>query len=52
MAKKMATIDKAEELLEKVRSASWDSAVQGYKLLSTILCSHIMSSPFPVASVS
>eukprot|EP00268_Persea_americana_P068605 TRINITY_DN957_c1_g1_i3.p1 TRINITY_DN957_c1_g1~~TRINITY_DN957_c1_g1_i3.p1 ORF type:complete len:409 (+),score=95.66 TRINITY_DN957_c1_g1_i3:281-1507(+) len=28
MAKKMATIDKAEELLEKLRSASWDSAVQ------------------------
>nr|GEV15238.1 probable cytosolic oligopeptidase A [Tanacetum cinerariifolium] len=28
MAKKMATIDKAEELLEKLRSASWDAAVQ------------------------
>lgn len=25
----MATVDKAEELLEKLRSASWDAAVQG-----------------------
>jgi len=29
MAMKMATVDKAEELLEKLRSASWDAAVQG-----------------------
>jgi len=29
MATKMASIDKAEELLEKIRSASWDAAVQG-----------------------
>jgi len=29
MATKMATVDKAEELLEKLRSASWDAAVQG-----------------------
>ncbi|RAL50590.1 hypothetical protein DM860_014532 [Cuscuta australis] len=28
MASKMATVDKAEELLEKLRSASWDHAVQ------------------------
>ncbi|KAI6703330.1 hypothetical protein NL676_012466 [Syzygium grande] len=28
MATKMATIDKAEEFLEKLRSASWDAAVQ------------------------
>lgn len=29
MAMKMATIDRAEELLEKLRSASWDHAIQG-----------------------
>lgn len=29
MATKMATIDKAEELLEKLRTASWDAAVKG-----------------------
>ncbi|OWM85432.1 hypothetical protein CDL15_Pgr019056 [Punica granatum] len=28
MAMKMATVDKAEELLEKLRSASWNAAVQ------------------------
>ncbi|XP_048128508.1 organellar oligopeptidase A, chloroplastic/mitochondrial-like [Rhodamnia argentea] len=28
MAMKMATVDKAEELLEKLRSASWEAAVQ------------------------
>ncbi|KAL2904169.1 Organellar oligopeptidase A chloroplastic/mitochondrial [Bienertia sinuspersici] len=28
MAMKMATVDKAEELLEKIRTASWDPAVQ------------------------
>ncbi|XP_031095346.1 probable cytosolic oligopeptidase A [Ipomoea triloba] len=28
MARKMATVDKAEELLEKLRVASWDPAVQ------------------------
>ncbi|XP_058081927.1 organellar oligopeptidase A, chloroplastic/mitochondrial-like [Magnolia sinica] len=28
MAKKMATVDTAEELLEKLRSASWNSAIQ------------------------
>jgi len=34
MATKMATVDKAEELLEKLRRASWDPAVQGrvYKM--------------------
>ncbi|KAF2283853.1 hypothetical protein GH714_016538 [Hevea brasiliensis] len=29
MATKMATVQKAEELLEKLRTASWDAAVQG-----------------------
>lgn len=29
MAMKMATVEKAEELLEKLRSASWDPAVKG-----------------------
>jgi hypothetical protein len=29
MATKMATVEKAEELLEKLRSASWNAAVQG-----------------------
>lgn len=29
MATKMATAQKAEELLEKLRSASWNPAVQG-----------------------
>ncbi|PPD94849.1 hypothetical protein GOBAR_DD08130 [Gossypium barbadense] len=32
MATKMATVDKAEELLEKIRSASWDAAVRGIML--------------------
>lgn len=31
MAMKMATVDRAAELLEKLRSASWDPAVQGIK---------------------
>lgn len=29
MVTKMAAVDKAEELLEKLRSASWNAAVQG-----------------------
>ena len=29
MATKMATVEKAEELLEELRIASWDAAVQG-----------------------
>jgi oligopeptidase A len=29
MATKMATVEKAEELLEKLRTASWNAAVQG-----------------------
>lgn len=29
MATKMATVDKAAELLKKLRRASWDAAVQG-----------------------
>lgn len=35
MAMKMATVEKAEELLEKIRSASWDSAVQELEDLKT-----------------
>jgi len=30
---KMATVEKAAELLEKLRSASWDAAVQGNILI-------------------
>lgn len=37
MAMKMATVDKAFELLEKLRSASWDPAVQGICLDVIIL---------------
>jgi len=32
MAMKMATVEKAEELLEKLRAASWDPSVQGNSL--------------------
>ncbi|ERN18084.1 hypothetical protein AMTR_s00046p00223780 [Amborella trichopoda] len=35
MAKKMATVEKAEELLEKLRSASWDAAVRDMEDLRT-----------------
>ncbi|RYR18273.1 hypothetical protein Ahy_B03g062882 isoform A [Arachis hypogaea] len=35
MATKMATVDKAEELLEKLRKASWDAAVQDIEDLKT-----------------
>ncbi|PPR80684.1 hypothetical protein GOBAR_AA40030 [Gossypium barbadense] len=35
MATKMATVDKAEELLEKLRSASWDAAVQDVEELKS-----------------
>lgn len=35
MATKMATVDKAEELLEKLRAASWDAAVQGSFFICT-----------------
>ncbi|XVF59144.1 hypothetical protein PTKIN_Ptkin07bG0252100 [Pterospermum kingtungense] len=35
MATKMATVDKAEELLEKLRSASWNAAVQDVEDLKT-----------------
>lgn len=43
MATKMATVDKAEELLEKLRSASWNAAVQGKypSFLKNILVIHI-----------
>lgn len=37
MATKMATVEKAEELLEKLRSASWNPAVQGMALLLTLV---------------
>lgn len=37
MAMKMATVDKAFELLEKLQSASWDPAVQGICLDVIIL---------------
>ncbi|KAI6703332.1 hypothetical protein NL676_012468 [Syzygium grande] len=36
MATRMATIDKVEELLEKLRSASWDAAVQDMEDLKRI----------------
>lgn len=36
MATKMATVQKAEELLEKLRSASWDAAVQG--IILNVIC--------------
>jgi oligopeptidase A len=29
LARKMATVDRVQELLEKIRAASWDHAVQG-----------------------
>lgn len=32
MATKMATVEKAEELLEKLRAASWSAAVEGINL--------------------
>ncbi|KAJ4965188.1 hypothetical protein NE237_017037 [Protea cynaroides] len=35
MAMKMATVDRATELLEKLRSASWDAAVQDMEDLKT-----------------
>lgn len=38
MAMKMATVEKAGELLEKLRSASWDSAVKGSHLVSKFPC--------------
>ena len=34
MATKMATVEKAEELLEKLRGASWDAAVQGREFIN------------------
>lgn len=37
MATKMATVAKAEELLEKLRSASWNAAVQGRLLTAPTL---------------
>lgn len=40
MATKMATVDKAEELLEKLRSASWNPAVQGKFFEDNFLLQH------------
>ena len=37
MATKMATVEKAEELLEKLRSASWSPAVQGGHLQTWLM---------------
>ncbi|KAJ6336576.1 hypothetical protein OIU76_006453 [Salix suchowensis] len=37
MATKMATVEKAEELLEKLRKASWDAAVQDMEDLKNFL---------------
>lgn len=37
MATKMATVKKAEELLEKLRSASWNPAVQGSKVSYSLI---------------
>lgn len=34
----MATVEKAEELLEKLRSASWNAAVQGRSFLFLYSC--------------
>lgn len=36
MSKKMATVDKAKELLEELRGASWNAAVQGIFLVKII----------------
>lgn len=46
MATKMATVEKAEELLEKLRSASWNAAVQGNPLvqfLDNFLCTSLIT---------
>jgi hypothetical protein len=37
MAQKMATVERVEELLEKLRAASWDHAVKGTTNQITIL---------------
>lgn len=39
----MATVEKAEELLEKLRNASWGAAVQGTILLLSGLILVLMS---------
>lgn len=39
----MATVEKAEELLEKLRNASWGAAVQGTILLLSELILVLMS---------
>lgn len=44
MATKMATVEKAEELLEKLRSASWNAAVQGNNLLVQFLDNFLCTS--------
>ena len=42
MATKMATVDKALELLEKIRAASWDPAVKG-NILSMVSSSLLLA---------
>jgi uncharacterized protein YacL len=39
MAQKMATVERVEELLEKLRAASWDHAVKGTINLIIVLLS-------------
>lgn len=46
MATKMATVEKAEELLEKLRSASWKAGVQGILLKNTPTSCKILSMNF------
>ena len=43
MATKMATVDKALELLEKIRAASWDPAVKG-NLVRMVFSSLLLAS--------
>jgi hypothetical protein len=37
MAQKMATVERVEELLEKLRAASWDHAVKGTAIRIVVL---------------
>lgn len=50
----MATVEKAEELLEKLRSASWNAAVQGVSFLFcfyTPACVFVMNFIFYVVGL-
>ena len=42
----MATVERAEELLEKLRSASWNPAVKGYHFFLLLLPAGIFPSVF------